>query len=184
MRQVVAALTALKIDYMLTGSLASSAQGEPRSTHDIDLVVAMPLELVRPLAAAFPPPDFYLSEDAIRDAIRHRSMFNLLSLKDGEKVDFWILTDEPFNQTHFARKRVEPILGMPLNVSSPEDTMLSKLRWARLSGGSEKQFTDVLRVYEIQGAHLDLAYLNYWAEQLGVTDLWQQIQERAKLASE
>src|SRR5438105_335875 len=72
LRQVVAVLTALHVDYLLTGSLASSAQGEPRSTHDIDLVVALPPEVIPQLAAAFPPPDFYLSADAIRDAVRHR----------------------------------------------------------------------------------------------------------------
>jgi hypothetical protein len=54
-----------------------------------------------------------------------------------------------------------------------------KLRWAKLSGGSQKQFTDALRVYEIQHGVLDLAYLNEWASRLGVESLWQQLRGEA-----
>ena len=32
-----------------------------------------------------------------------------------------------------------------------------KPRWAELSGGSEKQFTDALRVYELRYGELDFA---------------------------
>ncbi len=182
LKQVVPVLTAAGIDYMVTGSIASSLHGEPRSTHDIDLVIAMPSDAASKLMTAFPPPDFYLSEEAIADAVRQRSMFNLLSLTDGEKVDFWILTDEPFDRSRFARKRADDFLGLKLNVSSPEDTILAKLRWAKLSGGSEKQLTDALRVYEIQGDKLDLDYLKHWVSQLGVEGLWQRIQSEAEPA--
>jgi hypothetical protein len=180
LKRVVAALSAAGIDYMVTGSIASSIHGEPRLTHDIDLVVVMPPTAARALVEAFPPPDFYLSEEAILDALRHQSMFNLVSLNDGEKVDFWIKTDEPFDQSRFARKRAEQVLGLQLNVSAPEDTILAKLRWAKMSGGSEKQLTDALRVYEVQAATLDLDYLNHWAAQLGAEDLWQRVRAEAK----
>jgi hypothetical protein len=36
--KVVGALDQLEIQYMITGSIVSSLQGEPRSTHDIDIV--------------------------------------------------------------------------------------------------------------------------------------------------
>jgi hypothetical protein len=180
LKHVAQVLADAGIDYMVTGSVASSMQGEPRSTHDIDLVVALPPAAPKKLARAFPPPDYYLPEEVIQDALHRRSMFNLLSLNDGEKVDFWVLTDEPFDQERFARKRVENVLGMQLKVSAPEDTILVKLRWAKLSGGSEKQLTDALRVYEVQHGNLDLDYLTHWATALGVEDLWQQLQTAAK----
>jgi hypothetical protein len=183
LKHVANTLTAAGIEYMVTGSVASSLHGEPRSTHDIDLVVGMPVEAVKKLMLAFAPPDFYLSESAMMDALRDKSMFNLLSLKDGEKVDFWILTDEPFDRSRFARKRVELVLGMSLSISTPEDTILAKLRWAKLSGGSEKQWNDALRVFELQGRTLDLDYLTHWAKQLDVEDDWRQLQSAAELAS-
>jgi hypothetical protein len=39
--RVVRVLDAAGIDYMVTGSTVSSIQGEPRSTHDIDVVIAL-----------------------------------------------------------------------------------------------------------------------------------------------
>jgi hypothetical protein len=74
---------------MITGSLASSMQGEPRSTHDIDVVVELPPGAVARLTAAFPGPDFLLQEEAIHDALRNHSMFNLLSLVDGPNRYFF-----------------------------------------------------------------------------------------------
>ena len=179
LKQVTSVLTSIGVDYMLTGSLASSFQGEPRSTHDIDLVVVLPEQAIPALVGAFPDPDYFLSEDAVREAICRRSMFNLLSLNDGEKVDFWLLTDEPFDISRFRRKKVEQIQGMTLNVSSPEDTILVKLRWAQMSGGSEKQVNDALRVYELQRPVLDQDYLDEWAARLGVESLLRRVKADA-----
>jgi hypothetical protein len=165
---------------MITGSIASSQQGEPRSTHDIDLVVVLPTQTIGPLLASFPLPDYLLQAEAIQDALRNQSMFNLLSLTEGEKVDFWMFTNDPFDQSRFARKRTISLAGMSVQVSSPEDTILAKLRWSMLSGGSPKQYKDALRVFEVQGNALDLAYLDDWANRLDVSDLWQQIKAEGK----
>jgi len=180
LEKVVPVLEGLGIEYMITGSIASSMQGEPRSTHDIDLVVQIPSNAIGPLLNAFPMPDFLLQEEAIRDALRHRSMFNLLSLNDGEKVDFWILTDDAFDQSRFRRRQKNRLGSIEVQVSAPEDTILAKLRWAKLSGGSEKQMKDARRVYELQGASLDQSYLRIWAGRIGVDDLWQAVQQSAK----
>ncbi len=168
LKQVVQVLAEAGIEYMVTGSVASGLQGEARLTHDVDLVISLPTQMAEKLAAAFPPPDFYLSEESIHDALRNKTMFNLISLTQGDKVDFWILTEEPFDRSRFARRFVEEVFGMRLVVSAPEDTILAKLRWAKLYGGSEKQFTDALRVYEVQFGNLDQDYLDHWAKQLEV----------------
>jgi hypothetical protein len=178
--KVTQTLDTLGIDYMITGSIASSMQGEPRLSHDIDLVIHLPVAAVPALLKAFPDPEFYLSEESVREALRQRRMFNLLHVADGDKVDFWILTDEPFDQARFARKRVEEFQGMWLKVSSPEDTILKKLSWSKLLGGSEKQLTDALRVFEVQRDKLDLEYVRHWSAQLGIGDLWQQLLQQAK----
>lgn len=180
-RRVIGVLQDAGIEYMITGSWASSMYGEPRATHDIDVVVSLSSADVPNLIRSFEPPDFYLSEVAVVVAIQNKSMFNLISVRDGEKVDFWLLTEDPFNQSSFARKRVEDFDGFPLQVSTPEDTILAKLRWAQLSGGSEKQFRDVLRVYEVQHVQLDVDYLNHWVNQLGVESLWERVQSEAKV---
>lgn len=181
LKRVIQALEDAGIEYMVTGSVVSSLQGEPRSTHDIDLVVAIERSAVKRLFDAFPPPHFYLDEDSMIDAIQRQSMFNLIDVDEGNKVDFWILTDESFDQSRFARKHVEEVMSIRMNVSSPEDTILAKLRWAKLSGGSEKQFTDALRVYEVQREKLDMDYLQFWAKQLDVESLWSKLLEEAEI---
>jgi hypothetical protein len=55
-----------------------------------------------------------------------------------------------------------------------------KLRWAKLSGGSEKQFGDARGVYELQQNSLDLRYLEQWAKTLGVTTLWERLKDEAR----
>lgn len=179
LEQLLAILDKSNIDYMVTGSVVSSLQGEPRATHDVDIVIQIHFSSISSLISAFQPPRFYLSENSIKEAIQHQTMFNLLDTTEGDKIDFWILTNDPFDQSRFERKYSEAVFGMKMKVSSPEDTILAKLRWAKLSGGSEKQFTDALRVFEVQHGRLDLAYLETWANRLGVKDLWEQLKKDA-----
>jgi hypothetical protein len=172
LKLVARQLEAAGIDYMVTGSIASSLQGEPRATHDIDIVVAIrapAADMAARLKAAFPEPDFYLDEPAVRDAIASSAVFNLIDAREGDKVDFWLLTDDAFDRARFERRYTEVFEGARLPVSRPEDTILMKLRWAAMLGGSEKQFTDALRVYEVQHGRLDEPYLDRWAETLGVS---------------
>lgn len=133
-----------------------------------EFIIHLPFAAIPALLKAFMPPGYYLSESAIKEAIQHKFMFNLLDTTEGDKVDFWILTNEPFDQSRFARKYEEKMLGVSMKISSPEDTIVMKLRWAKLSGGSEKQFTDALRVYEVQHANLDLNYLEAWSQTLQI----------------
>jgi hypothetical protein len=177
---VVNVLHELKIEFMLTGSHASCLQGEARSTHNIDLVVNLRPEDAAPLLQAFQGDRFYLSESAVRDAIRLKKMFNLLEITSGEKVDFWVLTDTAFDRSFFARRQRIDIGNQIIEISTPEDTILMKLSWCQQSGGSEKQFNDVLRVYELQAELLDLEYIQKWAASLNVEELWQRVLERAE----
>ena len=180
LERVVQILAGAGVEYMVTGSVASSLYGEPRSTHDIDIVIAIERSSIKQLVQAFPPPDYYLTEESILNAIDHLGMFNLLDINTGDKVDFWILTDEPFDRSRFARKRIEDVLGIRLAVSSPEDIILMKLSWAKRSGGSEKQFNDALSVYEVQCGALDLMYLRQWAKELKIQGLLKKLENEAE----
>lgn len=177
--RVVEALELAGIDYMVTGSLASSYQGEPRASHDADLVVSLRPEHVDTLVAIFSGDAFYLNRGAVESAVRGRGMFNLLHVNTGDKVDFWLLTDTPFDAERFARRRLEPLFDRPMYLSAAEDTILQKLLWTRMSGGSEKQFRDALSVYEVQFGALDLAYMDQWANELEIADLLARVKREA-----
>ncbi|MEX1181715.1 MAG: hypothetical protein WEF86_00665 [Gemmatimonadota bacterium] len=163
----------------VTGSVASSLQGEPRATHDLDVVVAVRAADAPALVRSFGPPRFYLDEGAILEAVETGGMFNAINLEEGDKIDFWMLTDEEFDRSRFGRRIEEKVFDVRLKVSSPEDTILAKLRWSKLSGGGRKSFVDALRVYEVQADRLDRSYIEKWAEQLDVIDLWLRIMNEA-----
>lgn len=122
-----------------------------------------------------------LDAGSIMDAIKRQGMFNLLDVNSGDKVDFWIVTNEPFDQSRFARRYTEEVTGMRITVTSPEDTILAKMRSTKLSGGSEKQFVDALRVYEVQFKCLNIDYLQSWAKRLDIESILQKLQEAAEV---
>jgi hypothetical protein len=175
----VRALDSAGVGYLLSGSLASSLQGEPRATHDVDLVVEVVPDMIEALAHAFGADEYFFDDIAAREALDQRGMFNLIDTRSGDKVDFWMLTDEPFDKSRFARRSTVTLFGVPMSVSSPEDTILQKLVWAAKSGGSERQIRDASGVYEVQREVLDDTYLDRWAELLAVTDLLREIRMAA-----
>ena len=99
------------IDYMVTGSIVSSLQGEPRSTHDVDVVVAIEPHHVEALLDAFARPRFYVDEAAIREAMRLGGAFNVIDTQEGDKIDFWMLTDSEFDNSRFSRRYAERVFG-------------------------------------------------------------------------
>jgi hypothetical protein len=59
-----------------------------------------------------------------------------------------------------------------IRFSSPEDTVLHKLRWYRMGNEvSERQWNDILGILKVQKDTLDQGYLDRWAGALGVVDL-------------
>ena len=177
---IAEALERVGVEWMLTGSLASSMHGEPRSTHDVDIVVDMTEDNIPVLIREFPEPRFYADAEMMRDAIRNRTMFNVLDQEEGDKIDFWMIGPEVFHRVQFERRLKGSLGPNQIPVISPEDSILSKLHWSKLSGGSERQFRDALRVYEVQRGTLDVEYCIEWASRLGVDDLWQRIERNAE----
>jgi hypothetical protein len=103
------------------------AYGEPRLTNDIDVVAEVREEHIPGLLAAFPADAFYLSEDAIREAIRRQGRFNIIHPGSGLKVDVIMRKETPFDRSRFARARVaHPAETYEAAFASPEDVMIKK----------------------------------------------------------
>jgi hypothetical protein len=183
LQQVVTAFADLGIPYALGGSLASSLLGKPRFTQDGDVSV-LPFAGKEEAWISRFGPDFYVSLAAVQEAIRQRSSFNIIHLPTGFKVDVFICKDRPFDASFMARRQAAPLPDRPgqvMTVVSAEDIILLKLEWYRLGGEvSERQWSDVLGVMEIQGARLDQAYLDRWASALNVGDLLERVRSEAK----
>jgi hypothetical protein len=103
---------------MLTGSLVSSIQGEPRSTHDIDIIISIRPFDIPGIVRAFPAREFYLDPESISQALKNQGMFNVIDLQEGDKIDFWMLTDSEFDRSRFARRQEFELLGENIWISS------------------------------------------------------------------
>ena len=95
-------------------------------------------------------------------------MFNAISNVTQYKLDLILTKDNAFDRERFARRTRTPFSNGSLWVTSPEDIVLGKLLWGRQMGGSERQERDVAGVLIEQAGALDDAYLDRWAEDLGL----------------
>jgi hypothetical protein len=172
---VIGAFDRLGIDYYVGGAVASLIYGIYRTTADADIIAEVRLEQVRALVQSLEDA-YYIDADMIKDAIRHRSEFNMIHLDTMFKVDIFLPKKRPFDQA--VRQRVKKselqILGKSsvFNAESPEDVILTKLEWYKMGGGvSERQWGDILGVLKVQKMNLDTKYLRHWATEIGVADL-------------
>jgi hypothetical protein len=172
--EVLAAFDRAGITCAVGGSVASSLHGVPRYTEDADLT-AEPFAGREEILIRQFGPEYYLSADAVRQAVRNRSSFNIIHTKSGFKVDVFVQKLRPFDQNLLARRITRSDLepsGKSVPILSAEDVLLHKLEWFRLGGEtSDRQWGDVLGVLRVQAGRLDDAYLDRWAAELNVADL-------------
>jgi len=170
---LIETLEQLGIAYYIGGSVASSAYGVSRPTQDADVVADIRPEHVYMLTKRLEA-EYYIDADMIRDAIRHRSSFNIIYQDLMFKVDIFIPKSRRYAQQELLRTRVGTIEGSDrgLYLSSPEDIILNKLEWYKIGGEiSNRQWKDILGVITRQKASLDITYLQQWAQDLRVEDL-------------
>ena len=175
---VTAAFQKLGIRHYVGGSVASSFHGAARSTMDVDVVAEMTEAQVSDFLNCFGN-EFYLSEPAIRDAIRRSSCFNLIHLPTSFKVDVFVSRQRPFDQSVMNRATVESLGdASPLEVpmATAEDAIISKLEWYRKTNEtSERQWDDVTRLIKLLGDTADFEYLKESADSVGVSDLLERL---------
>jgi len=172
--QLFRALESLDVEYVLVGSLASSAHGEPRATQDVDMLTRIALPTLAKLRERLGE-DFYFDVEAAAEALRLGRPFNIISMRDVTKFDFFPAGADAFATAQLARKglaRVAFLSDIEVPVASPEDVVLAKLRWFDQGGRtSERQWSDIVGVLKVQGAGIDWSYIEDWAPRLGVADL-------------
>jgi hypothetical protein len=170
--KIRAALELVGVPYFVTGSFASSAHGIPRSTNDIDVVIAPTSDQLNVLLEQFPASDFAKDAEDAFDALRHRSQFQVIDYATMWKVDFIIRQETPFDAARFKRREIVAIAGVRLQTASAEDILITKLWWAKL-GESERQINDAVGILKVQGSNLDVEYVERWVTALELHHQWQ-----------
>ena len=180
LERVVGVLERLRVPYLVTGSVAAMAYGEPRLTNDIDIVAGLKSTDIPAFVREFPPEEFYVSEDAARDAVLRRSQFNVIHSHSGSKIDVIIQKDTPFDRSRFARTRtILSAKRIGAKFASPEDVILKKLEYYR-EGGSEKHLRDIAGMLRISAEEIDRHYIEQWAATLGLTAIWEAVEQRLR----
>ena len=155
-----------RIPYMLTGSMAMNYYAQPRMTRDIDIVIAITPEDVGRISALFRP-DYYVSEQNIRESLAHESIFNLIHQESVIKVDCIIRKSSEYRRIEFERRQKISIVDFTTFIVSKEDLIISKLAWAKNSH-SEVQLNDVRNLLATGYA---AAYLRRWTRELRLDNL-------------
>jgi hypothetical protein len=178
LQKVIEALEYLRIPYLVTGSVAAMAYGEPRLTNDIDIVAAIEEQHIPGLLKAFPESEFYISDEMIAEAIRDRGQFNIIHPTSGLKIDVIIRQNTPFDVSRFQRaRRIHPAETYEASFAAPEDVIIKKMEFYK-AGGSEKHLRDITGILKISGPEVDGKYIAAWAERLGLTEIWEAVLKR------
>jgi hypothetical protein len=168
----------MNLVYLVTGSTATIAYGEPRFTNDIDIVVDLPSDKINGFCQGFPSSDFYLSRQAVSDAVDRLFQFNVIHPGSGLKIDFIVMSNSAFDQSRRARRRELAVLpDRTVWFAAPEDVIIKKMAYFR-EGGSDKHLRDIAGVLRIQATAIDRDYIQRWASELGLSHIWQGIVEQ------
>ncbi len=171
----------LQLTYLVTGSTATIVYGEPRFTLDIDIVIDLPTDRIAEFCGMFPQAEFYLSDLAVKDAVKRGSQFNLIHPRSGLKIDFIVLSGSEFDRSRVSRRReLNALPDRTVSFASPEDVILKKMQYFR-EGRSQKHLRDIAGVLRVQGKHIDRDYIAEWAARLDLTSIWNSILEQEAL---
>jgi len=179
-RRVLQALDAAQVPYMLTGSFASTVHGSPRTTQDVDIVIAPTLGSLNKLLLQFPCDRYYVSREAALQAYGDESLFNVIDMDSGWKIDFIIRKSRAFSVEEFDRREQVDLYGTAIHVASAEDVVISKLEWAKMSE-SDRQINDVAGILRTQGNDIDVEYVKRWVIALALETQWDRAKEIADL---
>ena len=175
LQRVVRILDGSRVPFMIAGSFASTVHGLPRTTQDLDIVIDPPdLAALDALVGSMPADEYYVDAEMAHDALRRRTMFNVVDHVSGWKIDFIIRKNREFSRTEFERRMQLSLLDVPVFMASPEDTIVAKLEWSKQAGGSERQRRDIAGIIATVGEELDLRYVERWVVELDLQQEWEQ----------
>lgn len=175
----VGRLDAIGVRCLVTGSVAATLYGEPRATHDIDLVVELSEAARDALPRAFPPDAFYLPPPevvALESRREGRGHFNIIHHASGLKADVYLAGGDPLHAWAFRNARHYTVGKLEVRVAPPEYVIVRKLEFFR-EGGSAKHLRDIRSMLAVSPELIDVPALERWLDERGLTEAWARVRE-------
>ena len=167
--KVLEAAEAAGVEFMAVGAIAAGAYGVPRSTRDVDLLVAVNVEGGVNAVIAQLEPFVAFDAQVVFDTLTWgRRHVGQSRSAPPFKVELFEMFDDPFVQSEFARRQevFVPMLARTTWLPTPEDVVVQKLRWGR-----SKDLDDARDVLAVQGPEtLDMNYIEQWCARHGTTE--------------
>ncbi len=136
-RRIVNSLNNANLDYMLTGALVSSHYGTPRTTTDVDIVVAVSKkETQDKLVQALKKAGLEVQKEKMTAALK--SGFRIATFRDSKSP----FTLDIILSNKKLKKQAGTILGLPTFFQTPEELILAKLRMIEATTPKERAFKD------------------------------------------
>ncbi len=171
-------LNDLGIRYLVSDSVAAILFGEPRVTHDIDLVAFLRPTDIAGLPTAFPAPEFYVPPPEVIGAeiSRERGSFNIIDADSGLKADLYGVTRDEMDGWAFRNAKRYSIKATTINLAPAEYVIVRKLEYYR-EGGSEKHVRDIRSMLAVSADQIDKSQLYEWIQRHGLQEQWQTIEQ-------
>lgn len=160
-------------DFVIVGAFAVSVWGNPRTTQDVDIILAAEAP-VENIVESFAKKDITLRAEDLRAAIREGSQVTAFDERSLFHVDLRPATDDDTKKTLDRAREIE-FHGHEIPMASPEETIAHKLLF-----GSEQDIEDAESVYTRQADRLDEDQLRQRCRELGVEDDLQALVERLR----
>ena len=165
------------LTYMVTGAAAAILYGQPRTTNDLDVVIALKAADLARLRAAFPETEYYLPPDEVIQVELSRALrghLNALHHESGFKADLYPIGSDALHHWAFPQRRAAAHGGQSISFAPPEYVILRKLEYFR-EGGSTKHLTDIKAMLDVSGELLDRPVLAEWVARLGLQAEWSRV---------
>lgn len=159
-----------QIPYALTGGIALSVWGYPRSTIDVDLVLAVSSQsLNASLNSADPQTPFIMEPDEL--VFPHMKVYRGLMRRMPESAEWvmvdMLIVDPSWSAEIMTRRQTVQLEQRSIWVCSPEDIILLKLFSPR-----DKDREDIRMLMQLRKDRLDTAYIADWSTRLGTSNRW------------
>ena len=163
---------------MVTGSVASSIHGIPRSTNDLDIVIAPARDQLFALIQLFKRLGYYAEWVDAENALQKRDQFNVIDFTNAWKVDLIVRKARAFSESEFDRREPIEVGDLSFVIAKPEDVLIAKMEWMKISP-SERQLQDAAGIVTVQREHLDWAYVEKWVAALEIGEEWAAVRRLA-----